>query len=133
MTKKPHAETRLAQFLSKRVLELRAKKSQIEIANEAGFVNPNMIAMIKNGSSKLPLDRVPALAQALECDSAYLLRLSLEQAIGDTAARAIVEIFGTPVSVNEAGWLQELREASDHSDPRMTSRGRAAIRSVFSK
>ncbi|WP_026759199.1 helix-turn-helix domain-containing protein [Sediminimonas qiaohouensis] len=133
MPKKPHADTRLAKFIQKRVMELRPRKSQIEIATEAGFVNPNMAAMIKNGTTKLPLDRVPSLARALECDPAYLLRLTLEQVAGDTAANAIVEIMGTPVTRNETGWLQEIREASDHGDPRMTARSRAAIRAIFGK
>ena len=133
MAKKPYEDTRLAKFISQRVMELRAKKSQIEIAVEAGFVSQNMVAMLKSGSSKLPLDRVPSLACALECDPAYLLRLTLEQVVGDTAAHALVEIMGTPVSNNELGWLNEIREASDHTDPRMTARGRAAIRSVFGK
>ena len=57
---RPYAGTRLAKFLETRVLVLRPRKSQIEIATEVGFVNPNMLAMIKNGSTKLPLDRVPS-------------------------------------------------------------------------
>jgi len=133
MPKKPYQDTRLAKFISQRVMELRPKKSQIEISVEAGFVSQNMVAMLKSGSSKLPLDRVPSLARALECDPAYLLRLTLEQVVGDTAAHALVEIMGTPVTRNELGWLNEIREASDHSDPRMTARGRVAIRSVFGK
>lgn len=133
MPKKPHADTRLAKFIDKRVMELRPRKSQIEIASEAGFVSVNMLSMLKSGASKLPLDRVPSLARALECDPAYLLRLTLEQVAGDTAANAIAEIMGTPVTRNELGWLQEIREASDHGDPRMTARSRAAIRAIFGK
>ena len=133
MPRKPYEDTRLARFISQRVMALRLKKSQIEIAVEAGFMSQNMVAMLKSGSSKLPLDRVPSLARALECDPAYLLHLTLEQVVGDTAAHALVEIMGTPVTSNELGWLNEIREASDHSDPRMTARGRVAIRSVFGK
>jgi len=133
MTKKPHVDTRLAKYIERRVLELKPKKSQLQIANEAGYPNPNMITMIKNGSNKLALDRVPSMARALECDSAYLMRLTLEQQEGETAAQAIVEIFGTPVTANELGWLQEIRSASDHSDPRMTSRSKATIRAIFGK
>ncbi|MGO4916866.1 hypothetical protein ACEN2R_15490, partial [Pseudogemmobacter sp. W21_MBD1_M6] len=36
---RPHADTRLAKFLEKRILELRPRKSQIEIATDAGFIN----------------------------------------------------------------------------------------------
>ena len=83
MPKKPYEDTRLAKFIQKRVADLRLRKSQIEIAIEAGFVSRNMITMLKTGASKLPLDRVPSLARALECDPAYLLRLTLEQVEGD--------------------------------------------------
>jgi transcriptional regulator with XRE-family HTH domain len=133
MTKKPHENTRLAKYIERRVLELKPKKSQLEIASEAGFTNPNMVAMIKNGSTKLALDRVPSMARALDCDPAYLLRLTLEQAVGDTAAQAITEIFGTPITEHERGWLQEIRQASDQSDPRMTSRSRAALRAIIGR
>ena len=133
MNKRPHENTRLAKYIERRVLELKPKKSQLQIANEAGFANPNMVTMIKNGATKLALDRVPSMARALECDPAYLLRLTLEQQEGDTAAQAIVEIFGTPVTANELGWLQEIRDASDNGDPRMTGRSRAAIRAIFGR
>ncbi len=133
MTQKPHENTKLAKYIERRVLELKARKSQLQIANEAGFPNPNMVSMIKSGTSKLALDRVPSMARAVECDPGYLMRLALDQAVGDTAARAIIEIFGTPVTANELGWLAELRDASDDSDPRTTARSRAAIRAVFGK
>lgn len=133
MTKRPHSETRLAKFLTKRVLELRPTKSQISIATEAGFVNPNMLAMMKNGSAKLPLDRVVGLAKALECDPRLLFKLALEQTGEDTTARAVEEIFGTIVTRNEQAWLEEMRDASGHSDPNMTARTRTALRAVFGK
>lgn len=133
MSKKPHAHSRLAKFIEHRILELKPKKSQSQVANEAGFPNPNMVTMIKQGTSKLALDRVPSMARALECDLAYLMRLALEQAEGDTAAQALIEIFGSPVTANELGWLQEIRAASDNSDPRMTGRARTVIRTIFGK
>lgn len=76
LSRKPRQDTRLAKFVGTRVMDLRPKKSQIEIAAEAGFVNQNMLSMLKSGSSKLPLDRVPSLARALEFDPAYPLRLT---------------------------------------------------------
>lgn len=133
MSKKPHADTMLAKYMERRVLELRSRKSQLQIANEAGFPNANMITMIKNGSTKLALDRVPSASRALDCDPAYLMRMALDQAVGDTAARAIIEIFGTPITANELGWIAELRAASDDSDPRLTARGRSAIHAIFGR
>ncbi|WP_104017961.1 helix-turn-helix domain-containing protein [Roseovarius nitratireducens] len=133
MTKKPYQDTVLAQYLERRILELKPRKTQSKIAAQAGFVNPNMITMIKQGKSKAALDRVPALARALEVDLAYLMRLALEQAVGRTAAAAIVEIFGTPVTANELGWIEAIRAASGNSDPRLTSRAQASVNLIFGK
>ena len=133
VAKKPYEDTRLAKYLEQRVLELKPKKTQADIAAEAGFVSANMIAMLKSGSNKVRLDRVPALAMALDCVPAWLLHLALEQTEGDTAARAIVEILGAPVTKNEMGWIMAIREASGDTDPRLATRGRAAIRSVCGK
>lgn len=86
---RPYADTRLAAFLEKRILKLKPRKTQFEIAIEGGFVQPNMLSMFKNGSNKLPLDRVPGLAKALECDPALIFKLALEQLGGDTTGTAI--------------------------------------------
>ena len=133
MTTKPHADTRLAKYVAQRVAELHGKKTQAEIAAGAGFANANMITMIKNGSTKLALDRVPQLAKALECDPAFLLRLALEQSLGATAAKSVHEIFGTPLTSNEREWIAEIRDASGDSDPRLTARSRTALRAIFGK
>lgn len=114
-------------------MELRGRKTQAEIAAQAGYVNQNMLTMLKQGSSKVELDRVPALAHALEADPAFMMRLALEQAIGRTAAEAVVEVFGEPVTANEVGWLQAIREASRNTDPRLTSRSQVAIKTFFGR
>ena len=129
----PHATSDLAIYIDKRILELRYKKTQGEIATAAGFTNPNMLTMIKQGHSKLAIDRVATVAAALEADPKYLLRLALDQQGNETMARVYDEIIGTVVSRNETGWLEELREASGNSDPAMTSRARSAIRAIFGK
>jgi hypothetical protein len=130
--RKPFAATRLTEYLAKRVLELRPKK-QSEIASQAGFVNANMVTMIKQGSTRLPLDRVVPLAKALEADPAYLLLLALEQMVGRTDANAIMSVMSTSVTQNEMGWVTAVREASGLTDPPLTRRGRAAIFGVFGK
>lgn len=132
-TLRPYAHTRLASLVDKRILELRHQKSQLEISAEAGFPQPTMLAMIKSGATKLPLDRVPGLAKALGVDPARLVHLTLEQMAGDTVARALMDVFGTVVTKNEVGWLEQIRDASDNSDPSLTSRARSAIRGIFGK
>ena len=133
MPKRPYADSRLARFITRRVLELKPRKSQHDIAVEAGFVHPNMMSMLKSGASKVPLDRVPALAKALEADPGLVFRLALEQEGSETIRKAFEEIFGTVVSRNEVSWLEEIRDASNHGDPAVTSRARSAIRGIFGK
>lgn len=129
----PYETSAAAIFIAARIHDLAYRKSQAEIASEAGFPNANMMTFLKNGRNKVPLDRVPSLAKALEIDPAYLMRLALDQAVGATAAKAITEIFGTPATENEQGWLAEIRAASGNSDPRLTARSRAALRGIFGK
>jgi len=129
---RPFAASRIVKYLSKRILELRPK-TQAQIATEAGFVNVNMLAMIKAGTTRLPLDRVPALAKALKCDPAYLLLLALEQMSGSTEAKALLSIMTSMVTKNEMEWIAAIREASDLADPPLTKRGRTAIFGIFGK
>ena len=133
MSNKPYASSRLAACLQKRILELRPNKSQGEIAAEAGFINVNMLAMIKSGATRMPLDRVPALADALDIDPARLFLLTLEQSEGWTLSTAIEQIFGTVVTKNEVAWLKELRSASGGTDPTLTTRSRIALRAIFGR
>jgi transcriptional regulator with XRE-family HTH domain len=129
----PHATSDLAIYLDRRILELRHKKTQRDIATAAGFPNPNMLSMLKNGETKLAVDRVATLAAALETDPKYLLRLALDQHGNETMARVYDEILGTVMSHNELGWLEVLRDASGNSDPAVTTRARAALRAIFGK
>ncbi|WP_339107029.1 XRE family transcriptional regulator [Thioclava sp. GXIMD4216] len=129
----PFKDSPGARFLRERIEALAHRKTQSEIASEAGFTNANMISILKAGKSKIPLDRIPSLAKALETDPAWFLRRALEQAVGKTSAQAIEEIYGSPVTENERRWLLELREASEDSDPRITARSRSALRAIFGK
>jgi hypothetical protein len=45
----------------------------------------------------------------------------------------VVEDFVTIVIRNEAARINEIRDASGHTDPSLTSRGRSAIRGIFGK
>lgn len=54
-------------------------KKQLEIAEIAGFDNANVITMIKQGRTKLPLSKVGSMAKALELDPTYLLKLCIEE------------------------------------------------------
>ena len=129
----PHADTDLAIFLERRRLQLQHKKTQRDIATEAGFTNPNMLTMLKKGQTKLAIDRVATLASALETDPKYLLRLALQQSRNETMARVYDEVLGAVVTRNETGWLEVIREASNNSDPAVSTRARSAVRAIFGK
>jgi hypothetical protein len=48
-------------------------KSNIQIAAEAGFPNPNIVSMVKSGRTPMPMARIPALAKAMGTDPKILL------------------------------------------------------------
>ena len=130
MTTTPYASTRLAKFLDKRIGELH-HKTQADIAREAGFKNANFITMLKQGNAKLALERVPALAAALDVDAAHLMRLALEQTYGAKMLRIFTDLLGEPATTNEKAWLELIREGSGHTDPAPTAMGESMIRLVL--
>jgi hypothetical protein len=78
----PYANSPLARLVDRRILELRGTKAQFAIASEAGFPQATMLANIKRGASRVPLDRVPGLAAALGLDPCRLFLLALGQCVG---------------------------------------------------
>lgn len=70
-------KSKVAEFVTERIRF--TGKAQTEIAFVAGFEKPNMITMIKQGKTKLPLAKVGAMAKALEADPTYLLKMCLEE------------------------------------------------------
>lgn len=130
---RPYADTRLVKYLERRISDLRPRKTQIAIAAEAGFRAPNMLAMVKNGSAKLPLDRVLGLAKALDCDPALLFRMAIEQLDQNTTSEAIDQIFGAITTENEVAILTVVRESSNNSDPNLTARTEKSLRAIFAK
>lgn len=52
-------------------------KSQVQIANEVGFLKPNVLSMIKAGRTPVPLSRITALANAIDVDPKVLFTMCL--------------------------------------------------------
>lgn len=130
---RPNANTEIAKFMDGRIDQLKGRKSQKDIAVQAGFINVNVLSMMKSGATKVPFDRVPGLARALECDPARLFLLALEQYFESSALVAIKQIFGTVVSENEISWIEALRKASDNTDPHLTAKRAKILRAIFGK
>ena len=54
-------------------------KTQKEVARLAGYDKPNVLSMMKNGNTKIPVDRVPALARACGTDPKVMLRIVMQE------------------------------------------------------
>ena len=86
-------------------------KKQFEIAKESGFENPNIVTMIKQGKTKVPLDKVGKLAKAIEVDPIFLFRMAMDEYYPDTMEE-IKKMFGQPIlSKNELDILKVIRSA----------------------
>lgn len=116
----PYAQTRMARYLTTQIDALAGQKNQREIAMEIGYEKPNMISMFKRGETKVPLDKIPALAKALHVDPAHLFRLAMEQQW--PGLKEVVDlIFKNIASDNEAElFLKKWRDRSSERDPSPT-------------
>lgn len=70
----------VAQYIARRIAELADDGvKQIDIAHVAGFEKPNIITMIKQGKTKLPLDKIGRMARALKVDPRFLFELTFRE------------------------------------------------------
>lgn len=83
-------------------------KSQRQIAMELGYEKPNIITMFKQGSTRLPMEKVPAMATALGVDRAELLRMWMKDYAPEMLA-VINENIGMALSRTERSWITNLR------------------------
>lgn len=70
-------QNRVTRYITQALL--RANKTQSAIAREMGYASPNMITMIKNGVSKMPLAKVLEFCQATGADPQRLTNLCLQE------------------------------------------------------
>lgn len=127
----PFAHTATAQFIAGRIDLLSHVKSQKSIAIEAEFASPNIISMIKRGEAKVPLERIPALAAALETDAAHLFRLAIEDYL-PRLAEAFESAFGCPASKNErAILLSPWRGVTRQRDPAPSTKIDSAVKRML--
>lgn len=87
----------------------RSKYSQKEIAEMCGFNSPNIITMLKQGATKVPVEKIPALAKALDIDRVEFFELVMKN-YRPKEYEVIVEIFGEPISDAERAIIKLLRQ-----------------------
>lgn len=98
----------VAEYLAVQIEQ--SPKSQLEIAQEAGFENPNIITMLKQGKTKLPLSRVGALAAALDISARHLLRKVLEEYLPETWHAVEQSLGHFVLSADEEQMVRTYRE-----------------------
>jgi hypothetical protein len=103
-------------------------RSQREIASELGYQNHNVISMIKQGQTKLPLDKVGLMAKALGVDPMYLLRLVMSE-YSPKAWETVEQILQTKTSPdgNEKALLDFIRNTLGNSPVDLTIAENKAI------
>lgn len=104
----------VAQFISNRQSMLGLTNQ--EVADLVGYPNGNVMSMIKKGRTKLPIERVPATAEALAVDKGKLMRMVMREYMPATLD-AIEECLGKTVTQNELALLEIWRDATDNQDP----------------
>jgi len=85
--------------------------NQREIADRAGFKKANIISMLKSGETKVPLERIPALAHALAMDEREFLMVAIEE-YHPGVHEVLVDVLGLPLSDAELGIVTMFRMAS---------------------
>jgi hypothetical protein len=93
-------------------------KTQKQVAAEVGYEKPNIITMMKRGQTKVPLEKVPALARALGVDPVHFLRIAMLEYAPENW-RVIEEAFGFVVTRHERELVETVRSATHGSDPRL--------------
>ena len=87
-------------------------KTQVEITEELGLDKPNIVTMFKQGRTKVPINRVPALANALGVDPVYLLSLTMNEYMPD-AWQVIQKLLKNAlITDNELAIINIIREGS---------------------
>lgn len=108
--KAQHVPRSVAEYISAQIHL--CGKSQIDIARETGFEKPNVITMIKQGKTKLPMDKIGKFAKAIEVDPIYLFKMCMAEYWPDTA-KELQKIFGQPMlTENELDIIQVFRDSN---------------------
>jgi len=122
------SNSQVASYLSKTIDTKGIKQS--DLAFEIGYTKPNIITMFKQGLTKLPINKVKIMAEALQIDPVHLLRLVLQEYQPETLD-SIEEIYGYAVTENEMKVIEALRDATDDSDPVIHSAALKELKKVF--
>ena len=86
-------------------------RSQVEIAHDIGFDKPNVITMIKQGKTKLPMDKIGKFAKAIGVDPIHLFKLCMMEYSPDTWVEIQRMVGQTVMTENEVEFIETIRQA----------------------
>jgi DNA-binding transcriptional regulator YdaS (Cro superfamily) len=115
----------VAEFLSNAIKS--SGRTQAEIANECGFSYPNVVSMMKNGKTKIPLQRAPALARAIGIEPHELVARCLETYEPELYELLAEHASGTFVTRFELRLLKVIRAAAASGRFHLSAARRAAV------
>lgn len=115
MTVSTFKSTTVAQYLEGVINK--SVKSQIEIAAECGWSTPNMVTMVKQGTTKLPLERIGPLAKSLGIDAVHLLRLVMQEYTPETFVAVEAAVGTTILTERERRLINRYRQFTEGTDP----------------
>ena len=101
-------------------------RPQKEIAAECGYGTANIITMFKQGTTKVPLEKVGLLAAALQVDVTYLFRLVMTEYMPASWA-ALESIFGPEkfITANELAVAKFIRKIAGGNEIDLTDKDNA--------
>jgi hypothetical protein len=116
---RPRSNVTVAEYLTQQINL--CGKTQSEIAREAGFGKPNIITMLKQGTTKVPTVKIGPLARALEVDPLHLFKLVMNEYEPDTWDMIQDMILKQPfVTRNEMEIIEVIR-TSNVVNPKITT------------
>ncbi|MFN3460853.1 MAG: hypothetical protein ACK4ZN_07575 [Oceanibaculum sp.] len=124
------AKQRFAEDLE-RLMDLSGKPRK-KIAVALGYDNANVISMFKKGTTKVPFNRIPALARVLEVDPKWLFFRAMKEYEPDLI-EVIAEIYGQIITDNERRLLEVVREETEFQNPRLDADREQELRQLLHK
>lgn len=119
-----------AKLIASALKNLEGRKTQKQVAREAGFRRSNFISMLKHGQAAVPIERVPALAEALEIDPALLFRAAMSE-LWPGYEHVVIAVFGTVLTRREAELIALIRHLTSGNVPKLTPRLEKALKAAF--
>lgn len=104
--------------------------SQKDIAAALSYDKPNVITMIKQGKTKLPINKVGPLAKALGVDPVHMLRLVMGEYMPDTW-ESVQDLIGK--SLVTEGEMQVIQLIREHTNGHELSLDKAEHRNALGK